>query len=180
MSDQRKKSEVKSVYFSEEKDDKTAQGLIMELVHMYFLKIYNQMEGYGLHPGQVAAMKELQKKEGMSQRELADALHIKPPTVAVSIKRMEKGGFVERRPDEKDQRIIRIYLTEYGKKVNDEISELLKENEKVLFKEFEEGEIYLFKRFLKQMIGNIRSTIPKNIKEPKLDFHDVCEHDGKR
>lgn len=164
----------------EEREEKTAQGLLIELVRVHFLKIYNQMEKYGIHPGQVALMKELRKNEGMSQRELADALHIKPPTVAVSLKRMEKNGFLERKSDEKDQRVIRIYLTELGKKVSDEILALLKENEKVLFETFEEGEIYLFKRFLRQMIKNIQNTLPNNTKEEEQI--DLCciQKEGKR
>ena len=149
----------------------SVQGYLKELVHLYFVKIYNQMESYGLHPGQVAVMKALDRKEGISQRELADILHIKPPTVAVSIKRMEKNGFIERKPDEKDQRITRIYLTQYGKKINQEIVELLQKNEEELFQGFEEGEKYLFKRFFKQMIENLRMSMPKDAKEPDVHFH---------
>lgn len=159
--------------FDEKKE--TFQEFLKELAHLYFLKVYNQMEDYGLHPGQVAVMKELEKREGRSQRELADLLHIKPPTVAVSIKRMEKSGFVERKQDEKDQRITRIYLTEYGKQVNKEISELLQKNEADLFIGFEEGEKYLFRRFLKQMIQNLHETMPQNVKEPGMHFHELCE-----
>ena len=137
------------------------------------------MESYGLHPGQVAVMKALDRKEGMSQRELADILHIKPPTVAVSIKRMEKNGFIERKPDEKDQRITRIYLTQYGKKINQEIVELLQKNEEELFLGFEEGEKYLFKRFFKQMIENLRMSMPKDAKEPDVHFHGMYEKEKK-
>ena len=162
------------MYFSNNEKEQTVQGLLKELVHTYFLKVYNQMDQYGLHPGQVAVLQELQKKEGMSQRELADALHIKPPTVAVSIKRMEKSGFVERHADEKDQRMLRIYLTEYGKKVNSEILELLRQNEKELFSGFEEGEMYLFKRCLKQMIQNLQYTMPKEVKKPEMPFEHMC------
>lgn len=157
----------------------SVQGYLKELVHLYFVKIYNQMESYGLHPGQVAVMKALDRKEGMSQRELADILHIKPPTVAVSIKRMEKNGFIERKPDEKDQRITRIYLTQYGKKINQEIVELLQKNEEELFQGFEEGEKYLFKRFFKQMIENLRMSMPKDVKEPDVHFHGMYEKEKK-
>lgn len=137
---------------------------------MYFLKIYNQLEEYELHPGQVAVMKALDKKEGMSQRELADWLHIKPPTVAVSIKRMEKKGFLERKPDSQDQRIMRIYLTPHGKEINKELQELLKRNEEELLNGFEEGEIYLLQRFFKQMVDNVKHTLPQKIKESDIPF----------
>ena len=38
------------------------------------------------------------------------------PTVNVSIQRLEKADIVCRRRDDKDQRIMRVYLTENGKK----------------------------------------------------------------
>lgn len=151
--------------------DKTIQELLMAFIRLYFVKIYNQADGYGLHPGQVAVMKELSKKEGMSQKELADALHIKPPTVAVSIKRMEKSGFVTRKQDEFDQRMSRLYLTENGKSICDEMMKIVNDNEKILFAGFEQGEIYLFKRFLKQMIDNLANSMPEDMKE--VDFHEM-------
>ena len=157
----------------------TIQSLMKEFAHLYFLRGYNQMDSMGLHPGQVPLLKALYEKEGMSQRELADMLHIKPPTVAVSIKRMEKNGFIERRQDEKDQRITRIYLTEHGKKVNGEIIELLKENEEIIFQGFEEAERYLFKRFFRQMIKNLQMVIPKDVKNPNMHFHGMCTEEQK-
>lgn len=151
--------------------DKTIQDLLMIFIRLYFVKIYNQADAYGLHPGQVAVMKELSKKEGMSQKELADALHIKPPTVAVSVKRMEKSGFIKRQQDEFDQRMSRLYLTENGKNICDEMVKIIDGNENVLFDGFEEGEAYLFKRFLKQMIDNLANSMPEDMKE--VDFHEM-------
>lgn len=151
--------------------DKTIQDLLMIFIRLYFVKIYNQADAYGLHPGQVAVMKELSKKEGMSQKELADALHIKPPTVAVSVKRMEKSGFIKRQQDEFDQRMSRLYLTENGKNICDEMLKIVDDNEKILFAGFEEGEVYLFKRFLKQMIDNLANSLPDDMKE--VDFHEM-------
>lgn len=151
--------------------DKMIQELLMIFIRLYFVKIYNQAEVYGLHPGQVALMKELSKREGMSQKELADALHIKPPTVAVSVKRMERSGFIKRKQDEFDQRMSRLYLTENGKNICDEMMKIVDDNEKVLFDGFEQGEVYLFKRFLKQMIDNLANSIPDDMKE--VDFHEM-------
>lgn len=162
-----------------EQQEKNIQNLLLELAHIYFLKVYNQLEEFGLHPGQVPVMKAIYHREGMSQRELADWLHIKPPTVAVSIKRMEKNGLVERRPDEKDQRVTRIYLTDYGREINGKIKHVLEENETALIAGFEEGEIYLFRRFFKQMIQNVRNTMPEKEKE-KTDFWENSNKNSKR
>jgi len=43
------------------------------------------------------AVSAIARKPGISQRELADCLHVAPPTVANMLKSLEKAGFVERR-----------------------------------------------------------------------------------
>lgn len=50
-----------------------------------------------------------------TQRELADQLHIAPPTIAASLKCLERQGYVARRTDEKDSRRNRISITRKGR-----------------------------------------------------------------
>ena len=67
----------------------------------------------------------------MSQREIAEHLRIKPPTVNVTVQRLEKAGFLFRKADEKDQRVSRIYLTEKGKQAKERGMKRVEENEKI-------------------------------------------------
>ena len=50
-----------------------------------------------------------------TQKELADRLHASPPTIAASLKVLERQGCVERRTDEKDTRRNRIFITQKGR-----------------------------------------------------------------
>ena len=50
-----------------------------------------------------------------TQKELADRLHCSPPTIAASLKVLERQGYVERRTDEKDSRRNRISITRKGR-----------------------------------------------------------------
>lgn len=52
-----------------------------------------------------------------SQRELAGAMYLSPATVTATLKLLERGGYVRRIADEKDQRINRVTLTESGEQV---------------------------------------------------------------
>lgn len=94
----------------------------------------------------------------MSQKEISQKLNISPPTVAVSIKRLERAGFLERKTDEKDQRKSRIYLTEEGRDMIRKSKAYIEENEKVLFKGFSESELCLLRRFFDQMIFNLEQA----------------------
>jgi len=60
-------------------------------------------------------MIELSKKDGRTQLDLANATHLKAPTISVALQKLEKAGFVLRQPDEYDLRATRVFLTEKGK-----------------------------------------------------------------
>lgn len=97
----------------------------------------------------------LAHKDGLSQREIAEKLHIKPPTVNVTVQRLEKAGFLYREADEKDQRISRIYLTEKGKQAKESGMKKVQDNEKILLDGFSEEDLCLLRRFLDQITENI-------------------------
>ena len=94
-------------------------------------------------------------KDGLSQREIAEKLHIKPPTVNVTVQRLEKAGFLYREADEKDQRISRIYMTEKGKQAKESGMKKVQDNEKILLDGFSEEDLCLLRRFLDQITENI-------------------------
>ena len=50
----------------------------------------------------------------MTQSELAKILSVSLPTMSNLLKRMDKAGFIERRQDEKDQRVSRVYVQDFG------------------------------------------------------------------
>lgn len=50
----------------------------------------------------------------LSQRELAERIGVEPPTVTRMLQRLEQAGVVERRPDERDGRVIRVCLSAHG------------------------------------------------------------------
>ncbi len=83
--------------------------LLSRLHHMAFRSLFREE---WLPPAQAGAMRVIIRSPGLSQRELADRLHIKRATATVMLQKMEKAGHIERRPDQEDQRISRIYPTE--------------------------------------------------------------------
>jgi len=69
------------------------------------------------HPGQAICLRFLSANDGITQRDLADALHLARPTVSRMLQAMEKAGAIERRSDEHDQRLTHVYLTARGREV---------------------------------------------------------------
>lgn len=79
-----------------------------------------KLESIGLHHAQGMILSRLWQEEGISQRALAESLHITPPTACNTLQRMERDGWIERRRDAADQRIVRVYLTEKARDLHEE------------------------------------------------------------
>ncbi len=158
---------------TEERDG--IQALLIRISHQYFANMYQQLSATGIHPGQIPMIRLLGKHDGLSQKEIAQMLRIKPPTVTVSLKRMENAGLIERRADTKDQRIVRIYLSAAGVDIYKKMKIMVDYNEKHLLKDFTESEMCLLQRFLKQMLENVEQIPSAGIFEGKKNKQDHKE-----
>ena len=72
------------------------------------------LAGEDARPAQAFCLLALSRTDGLSQSELAAALHVSRPTVTTMLQKMEAAGTVERRADEHDQRVTRLHLTPEG------------------------------------------------------------------
>ncbi len=69
----------------------------------------------GLYPGQDAVLIAIaEEKDGISLRDLAERLAVRPPTVTKTMTRLSAQGIVERRPSRKDARQSFVHLTDKG------------------------------------------------------------------
>lgn len=130
-------------------------SVFSQVIRLHHHRIHSVLEKVGIYPGQPPLLFILKKYGGLSQRELADKLRIKPATITVMLRRMEKAGLVERRQDVQDQRIFRVYLTEQGEKISEEVREVIKSLDTECFNNFTEEELVLLRRFFMQMRDNL-------------------------
>ena len=76
-----------------------------------------------LHPAQARCIWTISSNDDITQRDLADLLHISRPTVTTMVQKLEKAGLVERHSDEDDQRLTRIRLTDAGRALDARLRE---------------------------------------------------------
>jgi len=74
-----------------------------------------RMAGIGASLWQWILLRQAAWDEGLSQRELADLMHIEPPTLVRHLDKLADEGLVERRRDERDRRIARVFITAAGR-----------------------------------------------------------------
>lgn len=100
-------------------------------------------------------LRSLGHMEGCTQLDLVKETHLKPPTVSVTLKKLEENGFVERKTDEHDLRAVRVFLTDKGRELNQSSIARCKKADAILMKEITEEEIEVLLRVLTKMRNNM-------------------------
>ncbi len=102
-------------------------------------------------------------------RDIEEEFHLSHPTVSGILSRLEKKGFIEFRPDEKDRRCKRIFMLPKGRECHDTMHRTILDNEARMVQGFTEEEKELFRSFLSRSIANmgVQPCIRNNKEEPK-------------
>ena len=122
------------------------------LLRHRFNKVINDA---GLFSGQQHIILLLHENEGLTVSQISSFLEITPATVSVSVKRMEKAGFVCKKADEKDARLTKLYLTEKGEAVLQSIKEKMDAQEEVIAKGLSQQEREMLSDLLEKIIQNL-------------------------
>ena len=134
------------------KEDAPLLGLMGQSMRLIGKRAQELYAEYDLNRGILFA---LHQEDSMSQKELAKRLNVTPPSITSMIKKMEQEGYITRKADEQDQRVMRLTLAQKGR---DSIAYVIKTAEKLEEKVFEgmsAEEKMLFRRLLLQIIENV-------------------------
>ena len=69
-------------------------------------------------PAQLVLLDWVAASPGCGIQELAAGLGLTPPTVSVGVRRLEETGLLERRPNPRDRRSVRLFLTARGESLH--------------------------------------------------------------
>lgn len=129
--------------------------------HMHHHHSVAVLEELGLLFGQPPVLFNLWHRDGQTQAELARHMNRTPATVTATLTRMERDGWIERRRDPNDNRVLRVYLTEKANGVHEEVDKRIREIEAATFAGFTESELALMRRFFLQMEDNLEKEWKK-------------------
>ena len=133
-----------------EKDMETSTFFsVFQLMKFMQYQSLKRMEKMDLKPSQAGVLFSLKHWGEQSQKQLAERVGITPPSMTVALRKMEEKGYVTRRQDEKDQRVVKIHLAPKG--------------EECISRE----EILLMKRLLTEMKNNLLNS--KDFKGVDMD-----------
>lgn len=92
--------------------DNPVSWAVMTLAHTQRGLAASRLAPLGLFPGQELMLLQLWDRDGRSQKELGDLLGLDHSTVAKSVQRLERAGFVHRTRSPHDGRVTLVHLTE--------------------------------------------------------------------
>lgn len=82
---------------------------------------------FGLTGSQGAVLRLLATRGSLSSAEVSRRLRVTPSNVTGLVDRLEKKGLVRRSPSLKDRRVVRIVLTEKGRKLEDRLPDTIQQ-----------------------------------------------------
>ena len=86
--------------------------------------IDNRAKTRGTTRAQWIVLFRLRQQEGLSQVDLAEVLELQPISLVRLLDRLVEHGLLERRPDPKDRRANRLFLTATGRRLVDDLDSL--------------------------------------------------------
>lgn len=121
--------------------------------------LQERIKHYNVAVGQFPILVHLWEEQGITQKALRDLIRVEQPTLANTLKRMERDGLIKRVPDEEDKRQWRIYLTQRALDIKEALQEASRSVNEIIIGGMNETEQKEFMR----LIGIITSTLEKKL-----------------
>ena len=113
----------------------------------------------GMCRGQHQTLMGIGRNPGLSQKELAKEQNVSTAAIAVALKKLEKGGYIERTADEKDSRCNSISITEKGKDVMETSRQIFMDIEEEILSGFSEEERCALLGYICRIRNNIKNSL---------------------
>lgn len=142
------------------------------VLHRY--DIQQHAAAVNIYAGQPPILQYLLKNGVSAQKDIADAMHVSPASIAVSIKRMEKNGLVSKTNDEGDMRKNKIMITETGEKTLADFDNICREYDSKIFSGITEDELKIFEDIIDRLSENLMSG--RDCSDIEKAFKSIAEH----
>jgi MarR family transcriptional regulator for hemolysin len=145
---------------------------LFEMQRMLRLYADKQARRHGLTRAQWAVLAKLERTEGLKQTEIADLMEMQPITLTRLIDKLCDAGLIERRSDETDRRVNRLYLTEAARPLMAKLAILRGEITRTALASLSNADTHRLVDQLESIKDNVREALacagqPPKTKEPR-------------
>ena len=130
-------------------------ALLTKTAGMFHRYLDKKVSHTGVFPTQHRLLMELDRNPACAQMELAEKFGEPAAAITVSLKKLEKGGYIVRQTDRTDNRVNHVEITEKGKDVVRRSLKIFRETDELFFEGFSEGELEQFFGFLGRVKENM-------------------------
>ena len=134
-------------------------GEVQRLVRAYADKAAGR---YGITRAQWAVLAKVERTEGMKQTELAEQMEMQPITLTRLVDKLCDSGWIERRGDETDRRVNRLYLLKAGRQLLGKLSGLRSELTATALDGINPADAHRLLSQLESIKENVRNAIQNN------------------
>ena len=125
-----------------------------------------RLDGTGVYRSQHQILMFVSDNPNVSQKELARMYGVSGATIAVSLKKLERGGYIRRLVDQEDNRCNQICITDKGRKVVEDSVKIFRQMESRMFEGFSENDM--------KVLGQLLDRIGAFILGPLLMLTEVA------
>ena len=131
--------------------------LILRVSRTHKRVVERQISELGIHGGQHHLLMMLSRMgQFTAQNELARQMDISPASVANMLKRLESGGYIQRRAHSSDGRCNEVKITEQGNRVVEQSVRIFEDVDRRMFEGIDEEDRSALRAALGKVLGNLR------------------------
>ena len=135
--------------------DSSAGFLANHMARLFASALADGLRPLGLAPAQFMVLLELWREDGVTQRQLVDALDVEQATMANTLNRMERDGLIRREAHEHDRRAQVIRLTPKARALEQEAKVIAHSvNERALARLSPEERLF-FTRLMRDVVASL-------------------------
>ena len=127
----------------------------MRIAKFHRVILERRLSFTGVYRSQHKILMVISHNPNISQKELADMNEVSTATIAVSLKKMEKGGYIKGLVDERDNRYNEICIPDKGRQIVEKSHQIFREVEEAMFSGFSEEESRRLEEDLDRIYRNL-------------------------
>lgn len=128
-------------------------GHMVRRMHQIAVSLFmEETKAFGITPVQFAALTAVRHHPGIDQRSLSRAIALDRSTIGDVVIRLERKGLFRREDGADDRRVKRIFLTEQGNLVLDQMAQPVERSQKELLAVLSEGERMIFMFLMERLV----------------------------
>lgn len=135
---------------------------LSEVTRYIHQRSYHTMNDKCLYPGQPKLLSLIRTNEGITQKDLAEKNCVTPATITGMLNKLEANHYVYRVPDESDKRVMRVYLSEEGRRLAEGAEKFMVSLIEQLFTDFSDEELQSLLSLSMKMKNNMHSNDKKD------------------